>query len=270
MSTLVIVPTYNEAANILHTLDEIRMYLPEADVLVVDDGSPDGTGDLVASRGLADPQIALLSRAGKSGLGDAYRAGFAHALEHGYEIVAEMDADGSHPARRLPALVEALGFADLAIGSRWAPGGSTAGWARHRHLLSRMASRYVRLLLGTRVSDATSGFRAFRAATLDTIDALSTVSNGYSFQIETLHRAHRSGAVITEVPIVFSERAHGRSKMSAGIVVEAFTRVIQWRRRPFRPLAQRRGELAQRPSSEGQRGDSASRRAESAPSLTKA
>ncbi|CAH0141515.1 polyprenol monophosphomannose synthase [Microbacterium foliorum] len=238
MSTLVIVPTYNEAGNILHTLDEIGMYLPDADVLVVDDGSPDGTGDLVTARGLADPRVSLLSRTEKSGLGGAYRAGFEHALALGYDIVVEMDADGSHPAQRLPALVAALVTADLAIGSRWVREGSAAGWALHRHLLSRTASTYVRWMLGTPVSDVTSGFRGFRAETLRVIDASSTASNGYSFQIETLHRAHRSGLAIAEVPITFAEREHGQSKMSVGIVVEALTRVAHWRRHPFRPRAQ--------------------------------
>lgn len=238
MSTLVIVPTYNEAANILHTLDEIGIYLPYTDVLVVDDGSPDGTGKLVAARAVVDPRVSLLSRAEKSGLGGAYRAGLDHALAQGYDIVIEMDADGSHPAQRLPALVAALSTADLAIGSRWVREGSTSGWALHRHVLSRMASTYVRWMLGTPVSDVTSGFRAFRSETLRTIDAPSTTSNGYSFQIETLHRAHQAGLAITEVPITFAEREHGQSKMSAGIVVEALTRVAHWRRHPFRPRSQ--------------------------------
>lgn len=235
MKTLVIVPTYNEAASILHTLDEIGMYLARADVLVVDDGSPDGTGALVTGRSIVDPRVALLSRTEKDGLGSAYRAGFAYALEHGYDVVVEMDADGSHPAQRLPALVDALSSSHLAIGSRWVAAGRTSGWALHRHMLSRVASVYVRWMLGTPVKDVTSGFRAFRAETLIAIDAGSTTSNGYSFQIETLHRAERAGLTVSEVPITFTEREHGRSKMSARIVVEALTRVAQWRRHPFRP-----------------------------------
>lgn len=235
MSTLVIVPTYNEATNILHTLDEIRLHLPSTDVLVVDDSSPDGTGTLVAARGLVDPRVSLLSRADKSGLAGAYRAGFEYALAQGYDIVIEMDADGSHPAQQLPALVAALSTADLAIGSRWGRKGSTTGRAPHRHLLSRLASTYVRWMLGSPVSDVTSGFRAFRAEALRAIDTPSTTSKGYSFQIETLHRAHAAGLAITEVPITFAEREHGQSKMSAGIVMEAFTRVAHWRRHPFRP-----------------------------------
>ncbi|MEB4613702.1 polyprenol monophosphomannose synthase [Leucobacter sp. M11] len=238
MRTLVIVPTYNEAANILHVLDEISIYLPEADVLVVDDNSPDGTGALVSAATQINPSISLLSRSEKSGLGGAYRAGFAHALAHGYDIIVEMDADGSHPAQRLPALVAALSTSDLAIGSRWVNEGDASGWSFHRHLLSRMASTYVRWMLGTPVADATSGFRAFLAETLSSIDASSTSSNGYSFQIETLHRAHQCELTISEVPISFAEREHGTSKMSFGIITEALTRVAHWRRHPFRPSAQ--------------------------------
>ncbi|MBN9142228.1 MAG: polyprenol monophosphomannose synthase [Micrococcales bacterium] len=235
MRTLVIVPTFNEAPNILHTLDEISMYLPSSDVLVVDDGSPDGTGALVAGRALDDPRVSLLEREQKNGLGAAYRAGFDYARAHGYEVVIEMDADGSHPAERLPALVEALAAADVAVGSRWIHGGSVAGWALHRRALSRTASSYVRLMLGIPVHDATSGFRAFRAEALEVIDASSTTSNGYCFQIETLHRAERCGLTVTEVPIAFAERAHGHSKMTGGIIAEALTRVIRWRRHPYSP-----------------------------------
>ncbi|WP_103663014.1 polyprenol monophosphomannose synthase [Microbacterium sp. CJ77] len=238
MRTLVIVPTFNEAANILHTLDEITLYLPSTDVLVVDDSSPDGTSKLVAARALDDPRIALLSRGEKGGLGGAYRAGFDYARAHGYAVVIEMDADGSHPAQRLPALVEALSTADLVIGSRWMRGGSVVGWALHRRVLSRMASVYVRVMLGTSVRDATSGFRAFRIETLRTIEASSTTSDGYSFQIETLHRAHRCGLTVTEVPIAFAERAYGHSKMTGGIILEALTRVARWRRHPFVPGTQ--------------------------------
>ncbi|MGN7860867.1 polyprenol monophosphomannose synthase [Microbacterium sp. 22303] len=238
MRTLVIVPTYNEAANILHTLDEIGIYLPAANVLVVDDDSPDGTGSLVAARAATDPRVALLSRTAKNGLGSAYRAGFAQALELGYDAIVEMDADGSHPAQRLPALVDALHVSDLAIGSRWVSAGTTKGWSLHRHLLSRMASIYVRWMLGTTVRDATSGFRAFRSQTLATIDAASTTSNGYSFQIETLHRAHECGLIVEEVPISFAEREHGQSKMSLGIIIEALTRVARWRHHPFHPRVQ--------------------------------
>lgn len=238
MSTLVIVPTDNEASDILHTLDEIGMYLPSADVLVVDDGSSDGTGALVTARGLEDARVSLLSCAEKSSLGDVYRAGFAHALARGYDVVVQMDADGSHPAQRLPALVDALSTADLAIGGRRISEDSTDGWPLHRHLLSRMASTSVRWMLSIPASDATSGFRAFRAETLTAIEVTSTTSNGSSLQIETLHRAHECGLTIEEVPISFSECEHGRSKMSPGIVVEALTRVAQWRRHPFRPGTQ--------------------------------
>ena len=235
MKTLVVVPTFDEAASILHTLDEISLYVPDAHVLVVDDASPDGTGRIVAARAETDPRISVLHRGARGGLGPAYRAGFARALDLGYDVVVEMDADGSHPAERLPAVLAALGGADLSIGSRWVREGRTDGWALHRRILSWGASAYVRRMLGSRTRDTTSGFRAFRAETLRRIDVGTTTSSGYGFQIETLHRVERCGLRVAEVPIVFAEREHGRSKMTLGIILEAYLRVAHWRRHPYDP-----------------------------------
>lgn len=231
MNILVIVPTYNEATNILHTLEEIAIWLPTSDILVVDDNSPDGTGGIVSTRARTDSRVILMERAHRTGLGSAYRAGFAWALEREYDVVIEMDADGSHPAESLPALVAALDDADLALGSRWVPGGRTRAWGAHRILLSRAASWYARRLLNSRVRDMTSGFRAFTRETLRAIDVETTTTNGYCFQIETLHRAERAALKATELPITFSERTSGRSKMNASIIVEAALQVWRWRHR---------------------------------------
>jgi len=239
--TLVVVPVYDEEPTIRRLLDEVLAAAPGVDVLVVDDASPDGTGDVVAAR--PEPAVHLLRRAGKDGLGAAYRAGFAWALERGYDVVVQMDADLSHPPARLPALLAAVaGGADLAIGSRYAPGGGTRGWSRRREMLSRTGNAYVRRVLGLTVHDATAGYRAFRAPLLERVDALGTRSNGYCLQVETTLRAVRAGARVEEVPIVFVERVAGRSKMDVGIVVETLARVTGWglrdrlaRRRPALP-----------------------------------
>ncbi|GAB3618150.1 polyprenol monophosphomannose synthase [Okibacterium endophyticum] len=241
MKPLVIVPTYNEATNIRHTLDEISIWLPQADIMVVDDGSPDGTGEMVSEHAAENTRVSLLRRERKTGLGSAYRAGFAAALERGYDVVIEMDADGSHPAESLPTLVAALDRADLVLGSRWVPGGSTSGWGINRVVLSRGASWYARAMLRSSVRDMTSGFRAFRADTLRMIDVGTTTTNGYCFQIETLHRAERMGLTVSEIPIVFSERASGHSKMSRQIIVEAAVQVWRWRRSRRRDAGTERG-----------------------------
>jgi dolichol-phosphate mannosyltransferase len=229
MRPLVIIPTYNEAENIERILGRIVECLPGTGVLVVDDGSPDGTGDLVKGAAVTLPDVHLLSRSEKSGLGSAYRAGFAWGLEHGYDAMIEMDADFSHDPAALPEILAPLvqGF-DVSIGSRYIPGGSVPNWARHRHLLSRGGNRYASMVLGLGVSDSTAGFRAYSAGILRRMDLGRIRAEGYGFQIEMTYRAKQHGATITEVPIRFVDRAAGDSKMSSAIVVEALGLVTWW------------------------------------------
>ena len=239
MKTLVIIPTYNERESLPVQLAGVREHAPDVDVLVVDDNSPDGTGEWADAQSVADSQVHVLHRPGKGGLGKAYRAGFAWGLERGYEILVEMDADGSHQARQLPDLLakagEALGEYDLVIGSRWVPGGSVVNWPTSRKLLSVWANRYVRLALGIPVRDATAGFRSYTAETLRAINLDDVDSQGYGFQVDMTLRAIREGATVTEVPIEFVERVQGVSKMSGSIVREAFVKVFLWGlARPFR------------------------------------
>lgn len=233
MRALVVVPTYNEAENIERLLDGVLAADPRVDVLVVDDGSPDGTADMVAARAEREPRLQLLRRPGKSGLGAAYRAGFAWGAGRGYQVLVEMDADLSHPADRLPALLDGIGDdsrggADLVIGSRYVRGGGTRNWPWHRQLISRTGNAYVGLALRLGVRDATAGFRAFRVTLLERIDVQALTSNGYCFQVETAYRSVRAGARVAEVPITFTEREHGTSKMSSAIVREALLRVTGW------------------------------------------
>ncbi|MCW2748161.1 MAG: dolichol-phosphate mannosyltransferase [Nocardioidaceae bacterium] len=227
-NVLVVVPTFDEAGNIATLIERVLVAEPRADILVVDDGSPDGTGDLVADVASTEPRVHLLRRSGKSGLGSAYRAGFAWGREQGYDVLIEMDADLSHPADRLPALVDGLGQADLVIGSRYVAGGGTANWPWTRQAISRVGNAYVRLALGVHVNDATAGFRAFNTDILDRIGFAELTSDGYCFQVETTYRTARAGGRITEVPITFTERVHGSSKMSNEIVREALWRVTMW------------------------------------------
>jgi len=226
---LVVVPTYNEAANIERLLDEVRRSAPFADVLVVDDRSPDGTAAKVAQHRDFGRQVWLLERPGKAGLGAAYRAGFAWALAEGYDRIAQMDADLSHPPDRLPALFAALNDADVAVGSRYVKGGGVDNWAWQRRLLSWGGNLYVRMVLGTKVRDNTAGYKAFRRSALDTIEVLASESNGYSFQIENTWRATQAGLQVAEVPITFTDRTDGESKMSGSIAAEALSRVLVWR-----------------------------------------
>jgi dolichol-phosphate mannosyltransferase len=226
---LVVVPTYDEAENIDRLLAEVRRTAPFADVLVVDDRSPDGTAARVARHPDFVRQVWLLERPGKAGLGAAYRAGFAWGLAHGYDRIAQMDADLSHPPERLPALFAALDDADVAVGSRYVAGGGVRNRAWQRRLLSWAGNVYVRAVLGTGVRDNTAGFKAFRRSALEEIEVLGSASNGYSFQIENTWRATRAGLRVTEVPITFTDRTDGQSKMSGAIAVEALTRVLVWR-----------------------------------------
>ena len=226
---LVVIPTYNESENIERILHRIHDSLPEAGILVVDDGSPDGTGDLVKAVAARLPDVHLLARGGKSGLGSAYRAGFAWGLENGYDAFVEMDADFSHDPGALSSILAplSLGF-DVSIGSRYVAGGSIPNWAWHRHLLSRGGNRYASAVLGLKVADATAGFRAYSAGILQHLDLDLIRAEGYGFQIEMTYRAKQHGAAIAEVPISFVDRAAGESKMSTMIVFEALALVTWW------------------------------------------
>ena len=226
---LVIVPTYNEVESLPALLGRLRQSLPEADVLVVDDASPDGTGQLADSLAANDLGISVLHRTAKQGLGVAYRAGFAHALDVGYGYIVEMDADGSHDPAELPRMLEiARAGAGLVIGSRWVPGGQVLNWPWLRQAISRTGNGYARRALRSRVRDLTSGFRVFTAEALRSLDLSTVSSQGYCFQVELAWRLERTGHTVTEHPIVFVERAAGRSKMHLGIVVEALFRVTIW------------------------------------------
>ena len=225
---VIVMPTYNERQNLESIAARVRKAIPEADLLVADDNSPDGTGDIADKLAEADPHVQVMHRTEKAGLGKAYIAGFGWALERGYDVIVEMDADGSHQPEHLPSLVGALEHADLAIGSRWVRGGRVVNWPKSREALSRGANVYTRLMLGLDVRDATAGFRAYRAATLRTISLDQVESTGYCFQIDLTIRVAEAGLRIVEVPITFVEREHGASKMSNSIILEAFWRVAQW------------------------------------------
>lgn len=224
----VIIPTYNERDNLEPIISRVRSAVPDADVLVVDDGSPDGTGEIADKLATSDSQIHVMHRQSKAGLGAAYIAGFGWALERGYGVLVEMDADGSHDPAQLPLLLSALDGADLVIGSRYVPGGTTVNWPKSREFLSRGANTYVRLMLRIGVHDATGGYRAYRASTLRAIGLDEVESQGYCFQIDLTLRTKESGREITEVPITFTERARGASKMSRAVIAEALIRVAQW------------------------------------------
>ena len=227
-TALVVIPTYNERANLAAIVGRVRAAVAEIHVLVVDDNSPDGTG-AIADALASDPHVTVLHRPGKSGLGSAYLAGFATALDRGFDYVLEFDADGSHQPEELPRMLAALDAgADLAIGTRWMPGGLVENWPLRRRMLSRGATLFARVMLRSHLRDITSGYRGFRAATLVDAHYESLVSQGYCFQIELAWRVERAGLSITEVPITFIERVNGRSKMSVGIVVEAMRSVFVW------------------------------------------
>ena len=226
--TLVVIPTYNERENIAEIMARVLRSASEVDVLVVDDNSPDGTGALASALASGHDRINVLHRAGKEGLGAAYRAGFAWGLERGYERLVEMDADGSHQPEQLDRLLTALDDADMVLGSRWVRGGSVVNWPLGRMMLSRAGSLYARLALGLPIRDITGGFRAFTADALRKIGYEDVLSQGYCFQIDMLRKAYSAGLRIREVPITFVERVHGESKMSSGIVNEAILRVTVW------------------------------------------
>lgn len=225
---LVIIPTYNERDNIERIIERLHESVAAAHVLVVDDGSPDGTGKIADAMADADLRVHVLHRSAKAGLGAAYIAGFDWGLDAGYEVFVEMDADGSHAPEQLPRLLGALEHSDLVIGSRWIPGGAVVNWPLRREVLSRGANVYTRLALGVPVHDATGGFRAYRREVLEAIDYAAVVSEGYCFQIDLAWRSLRGGYRVVEVPITFAERERGESKMSGSIVREAFVRVTEW------------------------------------------
>jgi len=225
---VVVIPTYNECENIAWIVGRLRAAVPEADVLVVDDGSPDGTGRVADELAAADPQVSVLHRTEKAGLGAAYLHGFAVALERGYDVVGEMDADGSHQPEQLPAMLAALEDADLVIGSRWVKGGSVVNWPFSRKVLSVGGNIYARAMLGVPVRDVTAGYRLFRRATLEKIELGSVESMGYCFQTDLAWRTVQAGLRITEVPIEFVERVRGESKMNRDVATESLRRITRW------------------------------------------
>ena len=225
---VMVVPTYNEADNITWVVGRLRAAQPAVDVLIVDDNSPDGTGRVADELAAADPQVRVLHRDAKGGLGAAYLAGFAAALDAGYDVIGEMDADGSHQPEQLSDLLTALEDADLVIGSRWVPGGSIENWPRRREALSRGGNFYVRVLLGIDVRDATAGYRVFRRQTLEKIDLATVQSTGYVFQTDLVTRTLRAGMTVREVPIKFVERVRGDSKMSGAVAAESLRLITRW------------------------------------------
>jgi dolichol-phosphate mannosyltransferase len=225
---LVIVPTYNERESLPLIIQRIRAAVPEAFILVADDNSPDGTGAIADTLAEHDDHVQVMHRHGKEGLGAAYIAGFTWGLQNNYDVLVEMDADGSHQPEQLPRILEALRGADLVLGSRWIPGGGTENWSKGREVLSRGGNAYTRAMLGVPLHDATGGYRAFRADTLRGIDLHTVASQGYCFQVDLAWRAVQRGFIVREVPITFVEREVGSSKMSRAIVAEALLRVTQW------------------------------------------
>ncbi|MGV0633523.1 polyprenol monophosphomannose synthase [Mycolicibacillus trivialis] len=228
--SLVIIPTFNERENLPLILGRVRRAAPEVDVLIVDDGSPDGTGELADELALADPDaVYVMHRTSKDGLGAAYLAGFAWGLERGYSVLVEMDADGSHAPEQLHRLLEAIDAgADVAIGSRYVEGGEVRNWPVRRLLLSKTANTYSRLLLGVKIRDITAGYRAYRREVLEEINLDAVDSKGYCFQIDLSWRAINHGFTIVEVPITFTERELGVSKMSGSNIREAMAQVARW------------------------------------------
>ncbi|GHA90030.1 dolichol-phosphate mannosyltransferase [Streptomyces tendae] len=227
-TALVIIPTYNEAENIKAIVTRVREAVPEAHVLVADDNSPDGTGKLADELAAGDDHVQVMHRKGKEGLGAAYLAGFRWGLEHGYGVLIEMDADGSHQPEELPRLLTALKGADLVLGSRWVPGGRVVNWPKSREIISRGGSMYSRIALDLPLRDITGGYRAFRRETLEGLGLEEVASQGYCFQVDLARRAIKAGYHVVEVPITFVERELGDSKMSRDILVEALWRVTTW------------------------------------------
>ncbi|HEX8511451.1 MAG TPA: polyprenol monophosphomannose synthase [Propionibacteriaceae bacterium] len=225
---LVIIPTFNESENVERIVARVRSAAPSVDILVADDNSPDGTGKLADALAAADQHVHVLHRLGKEGLGAAYLAGFAWGLDRGYDVLVEMDADGSHQPEQLPLLLAALADADLVLGSRWVPGGKVVNWPMSRKVLSRGGNLWTRVALGVPLKDITGGYRAFRAQTLRGLGLKDVASAGYCFQVDLAWRAVKQGFKVVEVPITFIEREYGDSKMSQKIVVEALLMTTWW------------------------------------------
>jgi dolichol-phosphate mannosyltransferase len=225
---IMVIPTYDEAANLAWIIGRLRRAEPDVEILVVDDNSPDGTGDLADDLAAVDAHLHVIHRTEKAGLGAAYLHGFGWALDQGYDVIGEMDADGSHQPEELGRLLEALESADLVIGSRWVPGGSVVNWPLSRQALSRGGNLYVRMLLGIKIKDATAGFRLFRRTALEKIDLGSVESAGYVFQTDLATRTVRAGLRVVEVPIEFVERVRGDSKMSGAVAGESLKLVTRW------------------------------------------
>ena len=229
MKTLIIIPTYNEIDNLPPLLEKIFSYAPEAVVLIVDDNSPDGTGKLADKIHNENGKVEVLHRTGKQGLGTAYIAGFKYAIEHGYDVAFEMDADFSHDPHYLPDFLKAIENADLVIGSRYIAGGGTPNWSILRRLISGGGNIFARIVLGIPVHDCTAGYRCYRRRVLESIDLDTIQSQGYAFQIELAYRVMKQGFKIIETPIIFMDRRVGKSKMSRRIVIEGFTFVLKAR-----------------------------------------
>jgi dolichol-phosphate mannosyltransferase len=240
---LVVMPTYNEAATVRKVVERVRAAVPTAEVLIVDDSSPDGTGEIADSLAQLDSHVHTLHRARKEGLGKAYVAGFRWGLERAFDTFVEMDADGSHQPEELPNLLAALRDADVVLGSRYVAGGRVVDWPWHRELLSRGGNRYSRIALGVPLRDITGGYRAYRASALRRLELATVASAGYCFQVDLAWRAVRSGLRVAEVPITFVERTEGASKMSGAIVREALWQVTRW------GIAYRAGQLRELRSS---------------------
>jgi dolichol-phosphate mannosyltransferase len=225
---VVLIPTYNERENLPLIVSRLRAAVPGADVLVLDDNSPDGTGAVADRLAAEDGQVHVLHREGKNGLGAAYLAGFAWALDKGYDVLVEMDADGSHQPEQLPTILAALADADVVLGSRWVHGGSVINWPIHRKALSVGGNLYTRVLLGMPIGDATGGYRAYRASALRSMDLQDVASAGYCFQVDLVWRAVRRGLTVVEAPITFVERTIGDSKMSHDIMRESLRSITSW------------------------------------------
>jgi dolichol-phosphate mannosyltransferase len=241
---LVIIPTFQERENLPSIVGRLRASVPEAHVLVADDNSPDGTGKVADELAFNDDQVHVLHRAAKEGLGAAYVAGFEWALDAGYDVIVEMDADGSHQPEQLPRLLDALESADVVLGSRWVAGGEVSNWPKSREFLSRGGNMYTRVVLGLPLRDATGGYRAYRAKVLRAFDLTTVRSQGYCFQVDLAWRSWQRGYRVVEVPITFVERVLGASKMSRRIVFEALWRVTLWGARDRLHLGRRRGRPA--------------------------
>jgi len=227
--TLIVTPTYQEADNIAELLRRVRAAVPEADILVVDDNSPDGTADVAEETARELGRVSVLRRPKKIGLGDAYRAGFSVGIEQGYEVLVQIDADLSHDPAALPSLLDAIDSgADTVIGSRYVPGGEIPHWPWRRRALSRWGNRYTSFVLGMPIKDATSGYRAYRADMLKAIEYETTRAKGYGFQMELAYRVRRQGGRIVEVPIVFTDRVRGHSKLTLSVAAEELALVSWW------------------------------------------